>query len=93
VPAINLRTRFGFQRQPFDLRSRLIVVSVEDRHVGLLVDEAREFIAIDAEAMQPAPETMTGLSGQYIEHIATVADRMIFILNVSELLNVSHANT
>src|SRR5689334_12080832 len=39
VPAVNLRARFGFDRVPYDLRSRLIVVQSEDRSVGLLADD------------------------------------------------------
>jgi chemotaxis signal transduction protein len=38
VPALNLRVRFGFEKVPFDLRSRLIIVSVDGRVIGLLVD-------------------------------------------------------
>src|SRR5688572_9948961 len=92
VPAINLRARFGFPRAPHDLRSRLIIVSVGERQVGLLVDEAREFVTIDAAALQAPPDTMIGLSGQYIEHIATIADRMVFILDINELLSISNTN-
>ena len=46
VPALNLRVRFGFEKVSFDLRSRLLVVNVEGRVVGLLVDTAREFVRI-----------------------------------------------
>ncbi|HEX4346730.1 MAG TPA: chemotaxis protein CheW, partial [Vicinamibacterales bacterium] len=34
VPAVNLRARFGFERAPYDLRTRLIVVRAADRTVG-----------------------------------------------------------
>src|SRR5437868_11259218 len=49
VPAVNLRARFGFDRVPYELRSRLIVVSAGGRTVGLIVDEAREFVRIAPE--------------------------------------------
>ena len=29
VPAVNLRARFGFERAPYDVRTRLIVVKLE----------------------------------------------------------------
>src|SRR5580704_5294126 len=41
IPAINLRQRFGFERIPHGLTTRLVVVSHNDRVVGLLVDSAR----------------------------------------------------
>ena len=45
VPAVNIRARFGFDRQPYDLRTRLVVVRIaRAAAVGLLVDSCREFL-------------------------------------------------
>ena len=87
VPAINLRRRFGFERAAYDLKTRLIVVTHADRSVGLIVDSAREFVIIPSEAIQPPPDGLTGTSGNYLSGIATVADRVILILNVAEVVN------
>ncbi len=88
IPAIDLRSRFGFEKIPYTARSRLIVIHVRERVVGLIADTAREFLAIPREKIQPPPETLSGLSGQYLEGIATVGERMVLILNVADLLNV-----
>lgn len=87
VPVVNLRARFGFPRVPNDAKTRLMVVSHEGRTVGLLVDSAREFVTLAADAIKPPPEAVTGLSGKYLDGIATVADRVVLILNVHEVLN------
>jgi purine-binding chemotaxis protein CheW len=89
IPALNLRVRFGFERIAIDLRTRLIVVDVGGRAVGLLVDTAREFISIPANTMQPPSEAISGLSGKYIESIATLGDRIILILNLNEVINLA----
>jgi chemotaxis signal transduction protein len=86
VPALNLRARFGFDAAPYDSRTRLIVVERESRHVGLIVDSAREFVRIADEIVQPPGEGLTALSGQYLRGVATMGDRMIFILDLGELL-------
>jgi len=86
VPVVNLRARFGFERAPADLRARLLVVQHETRRVGLLVDEAREFLAIDAAAIQPPGEAIAGLSGSYLEGIATLGDRLVLVLGLREVL-------
>jgi chemotaxis signal transduction protein len=44
IPALNLRVRFGFERAPFDLRTRLMVVNHGERTLGLIVDTSREFL-------------------------------------------------
>src|SRR6188472_4500898 len=72
VPAVNLRSRFGFERAPYDLRTRLIVVQTHGRQVGLIVDEGREFIKLPSSAIQPPQDSLSGLSSRYVEGIASV---------------------
>ena len=88
IPALNLRVRFGFERVPFDLRSRLMVVNKGGRTLGLIVDTAREFLRIPDAAVEPPPEAITGLSGKYLEGIATIKDRMILVLDLDEVLDI-----
>lgn len=87
VPVINLRARFGFDRKGLDLRTRLLVVQDEGRQVGLLADEAREFINVVDAAIQPPNEAIGGLSGNYVEGIATLGERIVLILSVREIVD------
>ena len=89
VPALNLRTRFGFERAPYDLRTRLLVVQSDGRSVGLLADSAREFLPLDTGAIQPPGAGLGDLSGRYLEGVANVGDRLILVLNLPEVLAYS----
>lgn len=91
VPALNLRARFGFEKIPYDLRTRLLVVQHGARTVGLLVDAAREFMAIADAAIQPPNTALTGLSGRYVSGIANVGGRLVLVLDLAEVLNFSEA--
>src|SRR5918993_1901754 len=93
IPALNLRARFGFERIAFDLRARLVVVSTGGRTLGLIVDTAREFLRIPEAAVEPPPEAITGLSGKYLEGIATVKDRMILVLDLDEVIDIGERQT
>ena len=88
IPALNLRIRFGFVRAPFDLRSRLVVVNVNGRMVGLIVDTAREFVTIPSASIEPPPEGITGLSSQYLEGIATLKGRLVLVLKLAEVIDL-----
>ena len=89
VPAVNLRARFGFERVPFDARTRLVVVQREGRSVGLIVDAAREFVTIPSATIHPPADGLTGTTGRYLQGVATIGERMILILDVAELLNTN----
>ena len=90
IPALNLRTRFGFERIARDLRSRLVVINTGTRVVGLIVDTAREFLKLETDSIEPPPEALTGLSGHYLEGIATIGERMILILNLQAVLDLEY---
>ena len=89
IPAMSLRTRFGFSKIEYDLRSRLLVVRVDGRQIGLIVDAAREFKRIPAEAVSPPPETLSGMSGKYLDGIATIDERVILLLNLAEVVKTT----
>jgi len=88
IPALNLRVRFGFEKIPFDMRSRLIVVNVAGRTVGLLADTAREFVRIPASSIEPPPEGISGLSGKYLQGIASVKGRLVLVLRLGEVIDI-----
>jgi purine-binding chemotaxis protein CheW len=89
LPVINLRTRFGFERTGLDLRTRLLVVQDERRRVGLMADEAREFITIPDAAIHPPNDSISGLSGNYIEGVATLGERIVLILDIREVVETT----
>ncbi len=93
VPAINLRRRFGFESVPHDLRTRLVVVTNGGRTVGLLVDAAREFVLIPADAVHVPPEAISGLSGKYLQGIARLGDRLILVLDINEVLDFTETHS
>ena len=88
IPAVSLRARFGFARAAHDLRSRLVVVRSQGRTVGLIVDSAREFASIPSDAIRPLPEGIGGMSGRYLRGIAQQGERLLLIVDVTELLAI-----
>jgi len=89
VPAVSLRARFGFERAPYDTRTRLVVVRSGGRVVGLIVDAAREFATIAPGAIKPPHEALSGLSGEYLRGIATIGDRLIVVLDIDAILDAT----
>jgi len=86
VPVINLRARFGFDRTAINQRSRLLVVQQGTRSIGLLADEAKEFVTIADAAIHPPNEAIGNLSGSYLNGVATLGERVVLILDVREVV-------
>lgn len=89
VPAINMRARFGFERAPIDIATRLLVVQRGGRSVGLLVDACREFMNVPQAAIHPPGDALSGLGAQYVDGVATLNDRLIVLLGLERLLGTT----
>jgi purine-binding chemotaxis protein CheW len=87
VPVVNLRTLFGLDKIDTSIRSRLIVVRLHGRVVGLQVDSAREFIRIQEEQILPPPEDLHGPGVEYLKGIVSLEDRLILVIELDNLLN------
>jgi chemotaxis signal transduction protein len=90
IPSVNLRVRLGLPRIPVDLRARMLVVRSDDRTAGMLVDSAREFVSIPADAIEPPGENDDfkdiGFSARYLRGTATLGKRKVLILNLEEII-------
>lgn len=86
VPVVNLRRRFGLERVPYDLSSRLIVVKFDARVVGLAVDSAREFLKFASDDLQPAPQSFGPPENDPLAGVLKRDERMILVLEVRRLL-------
>jgi len=84
---INLRQRFGFDKVPYDIRSRLIVVNLDQRVVGLAVDLGREFVSIDEEQIVPTPEDIKKVNADYLSGMVMMDERLTLILDLKNILN------
>jgi purine-binding chemotaxis protein CheW len=91
VPVVNMRSRFGFERLPHDLATRLLVVQARERWVGLLVDSAREFVRVPASAIQPPGHAMA--DARYLDGVATLGERLVLLVKVEALLEGSVLET
>ena len=69
------------------------MVQAGGRHIGLIVDEGREFLRLAASEIHPPQESLSGLSSQYVKGIASVKDRLILVLELDQLVNFAEPLT
>lgn len=86
VPVVDLRVRFGLPAGPRSLDSRVIVVQVGARTVGLLVDSAREVLEIEEDAFHAPPELINEQAQGLIQAVAQTAERIVILLNLPKLI-------
>lgn len=90
VPIVDLRLRFGLDKAAVTPLTVIVVLSVEHagskREFGLVVDSVSDVVDLDAAALREAPSLGGRAGAEFIQGLATIADKMLILLNVEELL-------
>jgi purine-binding chemotaxis protein CheW len=86
TPLLDLRVRFGMGEQAYTEGTRVIIVSIEDKEVGLIVDGANDVIDIPTSKIEPPPEVV-GLEAEgYIDGVANLDKRLLILIDLHKIL-------
>lgn len=86
LPIVDLALRLGLPPCETTVRSVIIVVKVDERVVGLLVDAVSDIISIGPEMVQPTPDVACDRVRGFIRGLITIDGRMISEIAVERLL-------
>ena len=85
IPVMDVRARFCLPEREYDERTCIIVVNVEEKSVGLVVDKVNEVASIPDEQIEPPPRTGQE-SCSYIQGIGKIGEEVKILLDVKRLL-------
>ena len=86
LPIMDLSKRLGMNTDVDSERNVIIVVAVEERTVGLMVDAVSDILAIPEDEMQPPPEMPADNERNFVSALTIVDGRMIRILDLNAVL-------
>lgn len=86
TPIIDLRARFDFDKVEHTDSTRMIIIHVNDKEVGLIVDAAYDVIDIPKEKIEPNPEIVGSVNLDYIQGVAKISDRLLILLDIDKVL-------
>ena len=87
IPIVNLKKRFNIPGEDIGDQTRVIVMSIDSKKVGFIVDDASEVITINNENIEPAPEIVAGIDRRYITGIGKVEERILIMLDLDKLFS------
>jgi purine-binding chemotaxis protein CheW len=86
VPVIDVRVRFRLPRAEPTLDSRIVVVDVGGRSIGLLVDSARDIARIPEGDFKPPPEVVLEQTDGFVKSVAQVGDRLLMLVDCQKIV-------
>ena len=89
IPVMDLRARLNLSRQSPGLNTRIIVVALGDRMIGLLADEVVEVLTRPEESIEP-PDTLTR-TADVVSAILRAEARLITVLDLERVIDVTES--
>lgn len=89
VPVIDLRLKLHLHEARYDAFTVMIVLNVEDRVVGIVVDSVSDVIPLAAEQIRATPEFGAAVDTRVISGIGTHDERMLILLDIETLLDIA----
>jgi len=91
VPIVDLRMRLNLDRAEYTTVTVIIVLSILSAHgrrdVGVVVDAVSDVVNVQTNEVRPAPELGSQASVEYIQGLATIAERMVMLLDIDRLIS------
>ena len=86
VPILDVRRRFKMDELEFTAQTVVIVVNVQKRTVGMVVDSVSDVVDLPNEELRSAPDFGTSIDASFLEGLAPLEDKMIILLNLDRML-------
>lgn len=86
IPIINLHKRFNIKQKDIDSNTRIIVINLNNKQIGFIVDEASQTIRLDDKDIDPAPDIVAGVDSKYITGVGKLEERLIILVDLEKIL-------
>ena len=87
VPIIDMRIKFNLGTPTYDQFTVVIILNINGRVVGMVVDSVSDVITLSADQVKPAPEMGTALNTDYLIGLGTVDQRMLILVDIDKLMS------
>lgn len=93
IPIVDLRTRFELPAaEPTD-ETRIMVINVEGKTTGIIVDAVSEVLRISMDQVSPPPPTVAGLGRDYLTGLVNLEQRLLIMLDIDKILAESDSES
>lgn len=87
IPVVDLRLRFNLEELEYSKYTVIIIVQVETKLIGMVVDSVSDVIYIPEDQIQPPPEFSTSIDMEYITGLGQYKDELVILLEGQKLLS------
>jgi purine-binding chemotaxis protein CheW len=88
IPILDLRIRMGMEKKEHDSRTRIIVVEVDQKTIGFIVDEVTEVLRIPKSVIENPPDLVSNTKSEFITGVGKLEDRLLILLDLDKIISL-----
>lgn len=91
LPIIDGRTRFNLERKRKDENSRVLVIEVDGKATGVVVDKVSEVMRVNTADIEDPPQIVKNVDSDYLNGVVKLenGNRLVMLLDVVRALSVN----
>lgn len=87
VPVIDMRTRFRLEHVQYTTNTVILIVDINNRSIGLIVDAVSDVITVSGGATSETSEFDSSIKSSLVKSIVNYKDSLILILDTEHIIN------
>lgn len=88
IPVVDLKRKLGLGELRQARGSRIVVVKLRERLIGLLVDGASQVVRVPLSVIEAAPEEIVEIDQNFIRGVAKLEARLIILIDLQKVLQL-----
>lgn len=88
IPIIDLRMRLEMPVFENNKDTRIIVVEINQKIIGFIVDRVNEVLRINTNITEAPPPMVSSVNSEFITSIGKLEDRLLILLDLDKVLTV-----
>ncbi|MGA9295232.1 MAG: chemotaxis protein CheW [Ignavibacteriaceae bacterium] len=86
IPVIDLRLKLKIEKKEYDKNTRIIVVEVDNKTIGFIVDSVNEVLRIPANLTEAPPDMVSGIESEFIKSVGKLEDRLLILIDIQKII-------
>jgi purine-binding chemotaxis protein CheW len=86
IPVVDLRRRFGLPAQEPTDETRIMVINVRGKTLGMIVDAVSEVLRVSKDQVVPPPPAVTASGREYLTGLVNLDNRLLILLDIDQVL-------
>lgn len=88
IPVIDFRKRLRARPTIAAREQRIVIVNIDERTAGLIVDGASEVIRVSDDMIEPPPDVISEIGADYVEGVINLKDRFVTLIDLKKALSM-----